>query len=115
MPIRPAQQSDLLPASKVCAAAFFDESLFGDIIHPFRHQYPEDCHLYWLKRFNAEFAKVDNHFFVATTPGINGADETVVGLAHWVRKRAKQVDADALLEDKKDQEAQELPPSRAID
>ncbi|KAK6392319.1 hypothetical protein LTR65_003775 [Meristemomyces frigidus] len=116
MQIRPAQRADLVAASKVCAAAFFDETLFGDIIHPFRHEYPEDTYLYWLKYFRVAVGQADNHFFVATAPEANGSSETVVALAHWVRKRAKHSgDAAAPPEEPKEQEADKLPPNRAAD
>lgn len=55
MPIRPATWSDLTPAAHCAASAFFDEELFGPIMHPHRHTYPGDMYLFFLRRLRREF------------------------------------------------------------
>ena len=41
MSVRNATYEDLLPASKVLAAAFRNEGLFGGLFHPHRNEFPE--------------------------------------------------------------------------
>jgi len=88
MAVRPATAADLVAASKVCARAFWDDNLFGDIIHPHRQKYPDDMHLYWLKRLRADLRDPDTHILVATAP--DGGD--VVGVGQWIRMRLSHKD-----------------------
>jgi hypothetical protein len=53
--IRPARYGDLASIASVMGQAFFDDSLFGEIIHPHRTEYPEDVNLYWLRRAYVDF------------------------------------------------------------
>ncbi|KAF2860640.1 hypothetical protein K470DRAFT_264252 [Piedraia hortae CBS 480.64] len=101
--IREATPQDLTPASKVCAAAFWDDNVFGEMIHPYRSQYPDDVHIYWLKRLRQVLGKQDHDILVAVNE--NGE---VVGLAHWIRKRAGQPDD-------VDEGVQDVTPNRAAD
>jgi hypothetical protein len=43
--IRLAKYAGLPAIGRVMGQAFFDDSLFGDIIHPHRTRYPEDVSL----------------------------------------------------------------------
>ncbi|KAI6843805.1 hypothetical protein KC340_g249 [Hortaea werneckii] len=121
MLIRPALRSDLTPAAKVCAKAFFDTELFGEVIHPYRHQYPDDMHLYWLKNFRRGLYRKNNYILVATVsePGEN--QPRIVGVAQWIRRRAQPVSQDqqsSTLPSSEQNEAEgedELPPNRAAD
>ena len=88
MPIRPASYSDLVPASKCLAKAFFEEDLFGKYMHPHRHQFPDDVYLQFLHQLRAGWAAgSDNHFLVSYIEEANGK-EKITGIAHWKRKRA---------------------------
>lgn len=111
MAIRPATAADLVAASKVCARAFWDDNLFGDIIHPHRQMYPDDMHLYWLKRLRADLRDPDTHILVATAP--DGGN--VVGLGQWIRMRASQKDEKITGNQKEEEEEAKLPPNRAAD
>lgn len=124
MVIRPAQRADLTPAAKVCAKAFFDTELFGEVIHPYRHQYPDDMHLYWLKNFRSGLKRRDNHILVATVSEPEESQPTVVGVAQWIRRRAQpnsqdQPSSSASSSEQngavEEQEEEELPPNRAAD
>ncbi|RMZ77721.1 hypothetical protein DV738_g4218, partial [Chaetothyriales sp. CBS 135597] len=54
-------------------AAFWNDVLFGQLIHPHRQQYPEDNDLYWLRRTQVEWWDWSHVFIVASTT------------AHWSR------------------------------
>lgn len=71
--------------SQLAATAFFDDELFGDWIHPNRNQYPEDVHLYWLKRLRKGWDLPFNHFLVTTVQDPEEG-EVVTGMAQWMRK-----------------------------
>jgi GNAT superfamily N-acetyltransferase len=47
MPIRFATPQDEPAIAALCAVAFFEEGLFGEYIHPYRHQYPDDSKIFW--------------------------------------------------------------------
>lgn len=81
MPIRLATWSDLLPASKLLAAAFHNDDLFGHFVHPCRNEFPEDVYLYWL-RFLREAYWTEPGEFLAVSYSDDGA---VTGVAHWIR------------------------------
>lgn len=111
MAIRPAQVSDLVAASKVCARAFWNDNLFGDLIHPHRQKYPDDMHLYWLKRLRAELKDPDTHILVAIAP--DGGE--VVGLGQWIRMRASHAIEKVMEDQERVAEEAEFPPNRAAD
>ncbi|KAK3068145.1 hypothetical protein LTR53_014517 [Teratosphaeriaceae sp. CCFEE 6253] len=85
MPVRRATQDDFLPMSKLAAQAFFDDELFGDVIHPHRDRYPEDTYLYWLARLRQNWGDPNQHFFIST---VDGHDEEIAGWAQFLRKSA---------------------------
>ncbi|RMY38319.1 hypothetical protein D0865_13127 [Hortaea werneckii] len=120
MIIRPAQRSDLSPAARVCAKAFFDTELFGEVIHPYRHQYPDDMHLYWLKNFRRGLNRKDNYILVATVSEPGESQPRIVGVAQWIRRRARagsqdQSSSTSSEQNKAEEEQEELPPNRAAD
>ena len=93
--LRRARFSDLAPAARACSLAFWDDVLFGRLIHPHRHTYPRDVDKYWYRRFVVDWWD-RSHVFVVTTEtvpldgdGGRGAKprtgEIVTGLAHWSR------------------------------
>ncbi|KAK4951685.1 hypothetical protein LTR28_006773, partial [Elasticomyces elasticus] len=82
---------DLEPAAHVLALALFNEEVFGDIIHPHRHEYPDDTYIFFLHKLRAEWIKPSNRILVATAPITppNGSElttSTITGLAQWTRK-----------------------------
>lgn len=83
MPIRQASYADLLPAAQVAAAAFFEEDLFGPVMHPYRHQYPADVYLCFLRQLRKDFFQ-PRAVILVTHPA--SSPNTITGVGVWVRK-----------------------------
>lgn len=91
MSIRPATYEDLLPASKVLAAAFKDEALFGGHFHPRRAEFPDDMHLFFLAKLRIDWARTaspDLHMLLSHPPS-NPSE--ITGMAIWQRKRSTPI------------------------
>jgi GNAT superfamily N-acetyltransferase len=121
MSVRKATYEDLLPASKVLAAAFKDEALFGGLFHPRRAEYPDDMHLFFLKKLRIDWARTgspDMHIVLSHPPE---DPATIVGVAIWNRKRATPLpDSETIAAVVKEMEATnaveaESQPNRAAD
>ncbi|KAL6880046.1 acyl-CoA N-acyltransferase [Trichoderma longibrachiatum] len=82
--LRNARYSELPEVAHVMAKAFWDDNLFGDLIHPHREEYPDDVDLYWLRRARVSFWNHRWHFIVAVDKDETGHD-TIVGIALWAR------------------------------
>jgi GNAT superfamily N-acetyltransferase len=82
--VRLATPQDEPSISRICAAAFFDEGLFGDLIHPHRHLYPDDSKIFWATRTRKSFYEPRNRIIVATL--IENGQEKVVGMSTWQRQ-----------------------------
>jgi GNAT superfamily N-acetyltransferase len=83
--IRLATPEDEPAIAAVCTAAFFDEPLFGQYVHPHRHQYPSDVQIFWHGRARAFFREPRDRLIVATLPDETGASK-IVGMAVWQRQ-----------------------------
>ncbi|KAK8200706.1 hypothetical protein M8818_006021 [Zalaria obscura] len=86
MPVRLAQYADLLPASKLLATAFFDEDLFGSLMHPHRNEYPDEVYLTHLSHLR------QGSFSPCATVIVSHAPETprtITGVAVWEWKGRK--------------------------
>ena len=97
MVVREAKPEEQVEMAKVAAAAFFDDKMFGDLIHPHRNEFPDDMHLYWLKRIYRGWNDPNSHFLVSVSPSGNGGADEVAAWAQWIRKgatasAAKQMD-----------------------
>jgi GNAT superfamily N-acetyltransferase len=84
MPIRFATPQDEPAIAALCAVAFFEEGLFGEYIHPYRHQYPDDSKIFWHLRTRKAFQDPRKLIIVATVTE-NGA-EKIVAQATWQRQ-----------------------------
>ena len=84
MPIRPANPSDEPAMASILATAFFDESLFGPVVHPHRHKYRNDVKIFWSERVRKAWQTKDEKLFVATT--VEDGKEEVIGVAVWQRQ-----------------------------
>ncbi|KAF2004739.1 acyl-CoA N-acyltransferase [Amniculicola lignicola CBS 123094] len=84
MPIRPATRSDLSHIFTLCSAAFFDEDLFGRVLHPHRQQYPEDVVLFWHGFVRDLWFNQRCRFWVSYEKG--DGEEKVVGVGVWKRQ-----------------------------
>ncbi|KAH0493327.1 hypothetical protein TgHK011_000001 [Trichoderma gracile] len=82
--LRNARYSELPEVAHVMARAFWDDNLFGDLIHPKRNEYPEDVDLYWLRRARVSFWDSRWRFIVALEKDETG-HESIVGIAQWAR------------------------------
>lgn len=87
MSLRPARFSDLTELAELCCAAFFDEDLFGRVMHPHRHEYPNDPALFWHQFLLDHWFDWRNKAFVAITRDTkDGAREKIAGIAIWQRQ-----------------------------
>ncbi|KAF1912972.1 acyl-CoA N-acyltransferase [Ampelomyces quisqualis] len=84
MPVRLAMPQDEPAIAAICAAAFFEEGLFGQLIHPKRHQYPDDVQIFWHARVRKFFQEPRNRVIVAALTE-EGADK-IIGMATWQRQ-----------------------------
>ncbi|KAK4580139.1 hypothetical protein LTR86_000342 [Recurvomyces mirabilis] len=108
MPIRLATEDDIEPMSEIAAQAFWDDELFGELIHPYRQEHPEGVRLYWLALIRKAWNDPASHFLVSTVG--EGDSQTVAAWAEWIRKGRKDE-----VEDPKKKQAEwpVLPPNRA--
>ena len=89
MSVRPATYEDLLPASKVLAAAFKDEALFGGHFHPYRNGFPDDMHLFFLQKLRLDWTRTSSPQdlqIILSHPSNDPSN--IAGVAIWSRKRA---------------------------
>ncbi|KAI4708042.1 hypothetical protein J4E89_007161 [Alternaria sp. Ai002NY15] len=84
MTIRPATPADEPAMASLLAKAFFDESLFGQTLHPHRDQYPDDVKIFWSDYLREHWKTPSERLFVATTT-VDGK-EKIAGAAIWNRQ-----------------------------
>lgn len=82
--LRDARYSELPEIARVMAKAFWEDNLFGQLIHPHRNQYPDDVHLYWLRRARVNFWDRRWRWLVAVNKDETGR-EVITGIAQWAR------------------------------
>ncbi|KAL6890074.1 acyl-CoA N-acyltransferase [Trichoderma evansii] len=82
--LRDARYSELPRIAHVLAQAFWEDNLFGQLIHPHRNEYPDDVDLYWLRRARVNFWDYRRRWLVATDKDKSG-QEVIVGIAQWER------------------------------
>lgn len=85
MTIREAKHSDLRAMAEVAAAAFMDEELFGELMHPHRKEYPEAFITYYERRLLKHWNDQNSRFFV----GLDKTTGKVIALAQWERQGLK--------------------------
>ncbi|RAR04200.1 hypothetical protein DDE82_004639 [Stemphylium lycopersici] len=73
--LREAQPSDEPAIVEVCTRAFFDEDLFGRIIHPHRASYPDDVQIFWHNFIRHDWSSPHKQ-----------QQEQVIGAAIWLRQ-----------------------------
>lgn len=71
--LRRARFSDLAPAARTCSLAFWDDVLFGRLIHPYRATYPADVDKYWYRRFVVDWWDW-SHVFLVTTERVPASE-----------------------------------------
>lgn len=85
MYVRLAEPSDESAIVDIFARAFFDEDLFGRVIHPYRAQYPQDVQIFWHEMVRSDWSNPRNRTIVVVTTDGN-LQEKVIGAAIWQRQ-----------------------------
>ncbi|KAJ4319063.1 hypothetical protein N0V94_004115 [Neodidymelliopsis sp. IMI 364377] len=86
MHIRLATPSDEPAIVSLLTSAFFNEDLFGRVIHPHRALYPDDVRIFWHESVRNDWASSRARVIVAVEKRDNAQDETVLGAAIWIRQ-----------------------------
>ncbi|KAK4549413.1 hypothetical protein LTR36_006410 [Oleoguttula mirabilis] len=81
--VHKAQAEEQVVMAKIAAAAFFDDELFGDLMHPHRQQGLDDIHLWWLERIQKGWDDPSSHFLISTTPASQHGNEEIAAWAQW--------------------------------
>lgn len=106
MAVRTATYEDLLPASKILAAAFKDEALFGGHFHPRRAEFPDDMHLFFLQKLRIDWARTSSPDLRVLLSYPPEDPTSITGVAIWLRKRATPAaDSEAVATKVKEMEA----------
>ncbi|TPX18103.1 uncharacterized protein E0L32_011827 [Thyridium curvatum] len=84
--LRDIKYHELPAMARVMSLAFWDDQLFGEMIHPGRGRYPNDSDLYWLRDARVNFWNRRYKFLAAVVqdPDAPGK-EKVIGIAQWER------------------------------
>jgi hypothetical protein len=77
--LRAARFSDLSSIATAWAAAFFDDEIIGELMHPHRNNYPDDVYWFLHRGIRERFWDWRHQFIVVTDDG------KVVGAADWRR------------------------------
>lgn len=84
--IRDARFKELPAAARIMTRAFWNDQIFGDMIHPLREQYPLDSDLYWLREQRVNFWNPHYKLLVAVVKDVEApGGEKVIGIAEWER------------------------------
>lgn len=84
MSIRPAKRSDIPALCRICALAFYNDELFGDMMHPHRNEFPDDFEQYFVQKFFLSWWDFTHVLWVSTVE--DEGREVVVGFAEWELK-----------------------------
>ncbi|KAH7128599.1 hypothetical protein B0J11DRAFT_525333 [Dendryphion nanum] len=87
MPLRDARFSDHQALAEICSAAFFNEDLFGRVIHPHRYEFPHDPTVFWLQHIRNHWFDWRNRMLITyNTDSLHTSSEIITGLAVWQRQ-----------------------------
>jgi hypothetical protein len=81
--LRLAAFADLPAIARCWHAAFFDDEIIGEMMHPNRKEYPEDVYWFLLRGIVERFWDWRHQFIVVTVK--EGWTEKIVGAANWRR------------------------------
>ncbi|KAL8815942.1 MAG: hypothetical protein Q9223_004977 [Gallowayella weberi] len=88
MPLRTARHHDLFTIAVIYAAAFWDERVIGELMHPHRQTFPQDYLRYWQQQV-AEWYWSYSHQIVVSyelrKSEKNFEEEVLTGVADWIR------------------------------
>ncbi|KAI4169313.1 MAG: hypothetical protein LQ343_005811 [Gyalolechia ehrenbergii] len=88
MPLRIASTRDLPSIAAIFAAAFWHERIIGEVMHPYRENFPNDFRRFWRHQVEEWYWNYSHQLVVAYTVRQNemGQDEEVLtGVADWIR------------------------------
>lgn len=88
MPLRIARYSDINVIARIYAAGFHDEEYNGELLHPYRLQYPDDYVEFWRRKFRERYWDYHRVYVVSfiEETGANGQkQEVLTGVATWAR------------------------------
>jgi hypothetical protein len=83
--LRKATFNDISAIARVWADAFFDDEIIGQIMHPYRQQYPEEVYWFLLRGNREHFWTWRHQFVVVTVANEDSNGEKIVGAADWRR------------------------------
>ncbi|KAF2456976.1 hypothetical protein BDY21DRAFT_305263 [Lineolata rhizophorae] len=97
--IRKARRSDIRAMASVCSEAFWNDDLFGELIHPARAKFPSDFEQYFRRRERESWWNREKEVWVAvvvkkrkgrgkdkeTEVARTEEREVVIGVAEWQR------------------------------
>lgn len=85
MHLRPAVPKDEPFMAAICARAFFNDDLFGRVIHPHRATYPDDTQIFWHEWLRQDWSSPRSKVFVAVKVD-DDQQERIAGIAIWQRQ-----------------------------
>ncbi|KAL8693052.1 MAG: hypothetical protein Q9224_003835 [Gallowayella concinna] len=88
MPLRRAQQRDLPTIAVIYAAAFWDERVMGELLHPHREAFPQDYLRFWQQQIEQWYWSYSHQIIVSYgLPKSEGGveEEFLTGVADWIR------------------------------
>lgn len=83
MHLRPALPTDEPFMAAICTRAFFNDDLFGRVIHPQRATYPDDVQIFWHEWLRRDWVSPRSRVFVAVDEDQQGR---ILGVAIWERQ-----------------------------
>ncbi|KAJ4148700.1 hypothetical protein NW765_017567 [Fusarium oxysporum] len=82
--LRDTRYSELPEIAHIMSEAFWKDNRFGEPHTPHRNEYPDDVHLYWLRRARVNFWDYRWRWLVAVAKDESG-QEVIAGIAQWAR------------------------------
>ncbi|CAN8096463.1 unnamed protein product [Discula destructiva] len=82
--LRDARYSELPRVAEILTRAFWNDPLFGHVIHPHREEHPGGMELYWLRRARVNYWDYTWKWLVAVDLDKHGND-SIIGVAQWSR------------------------------
>ena len=91
MPLRIAKARDLPQIARIFADAFWDDRLFGEIMHPHRQAHPNDYRRHWQDEVTEWYWNYSHLIvvsFVVEKTKDGSAQAKLTGAADWERQGA---------------------------
>ncbi|KAL8991968.1 MAG: hypothetical protein Q9169_007488 [Polycauliona sp. 2 TL-2023] len=88
MPLRLAQRRDLPTIASIYAAAFWNEEVQGQLMHPYRQEHPQDFLRFWTHKVEEWYWSYRHQMIVSyeTKQTSDGNEEQMLtGVADWIR------------------------------